>query len=404
MVLRDIDQSRAGWLAFGGVLAATLAYVVYSFVGTVVFGLFIYYATRPLYHRLRRWIHPPSVAAAVALFALALPALVVVGYAGLVAVREAERLTRGAAVDVATVLGIDEELLTPVRSPRALLETDLGQFLSVERSVALLQQAGTALDTLAVAGIAALHLFVMIAIAFYLLRDDHRLVRWGVRNFGDDRDVLTTYFRAVDADLRNVFFGNLLPALLTGTIGVVVYSLLNVVAPPGLAVPAAALVGLLAGVASLVPVVGMKLVYVPVAGYLGLLSALAEFEGAWFVVTFVAVSLVIVDTIPDLVIRPYVSGRSLHVGSVMLAYTLGPLLFGWYGIFLLPILLVLVFNFARTVLPELLDDRDLRPFAVDPGAVDGVDAAAGTGAGAPPDPVAGAEGEFEFGSGAATTD
>jgi hypothetical protein len=51
----------------------------------------------------------------------------------------------------------------------------------------------------------------------------------------------------------------------------------------------------------------------------------------------------------------------------MLAYTLGPLLFGWYGVFLMPMLLVLVFEFARIVLPELLDGERIRPFAVDPG-------------------------------------
>jgi hypothetical protein len=36
----------------------------------------------------------------------------------------------------------------------------------------------------------------------------------------------------------------------------------------------------------------------------------------------------------------------------MLAYIFGPLLFGWYGVFLGPILLVLVVHFARVVLPS----------------------------------------------------
>jgi len=87
----------------------------------------------------------------------------------------------------------------------------------------------------------------------------------------------------------------------------------------------------------------------------------------WFTAAFVAVSFVIVDTIPDLVLRPYVSGRNLHVGAVMIAYTLGPLLFGWYGIFLGPIILVLVINFARHVLPVLIAREPLVPYAVDPG-------------------------------------
>ncbi|MFB6157089.1 MAG: AI-2E family transporter [Haloferacaceae archaeon] len=392
MALEDVDRTRAAWLAFGVVLAAALGYVVYSFVGTVVFGLFIYYATRPLYRRLARRIRPASLAASVALFALALPALGITGYAMLVALREVQRLTRNGGVDVAAALGISDEVLELARSPGTLLGLDVRKFLSVERVVALLQQVGSAVDTLAVLGVAALHLFVMVAIAFYLLRDDRRLARWGSTRLGDERGVLVAFLRAVDRDLNNIFFGNILNAIVTGTIGVVAYAALNAVAPPGLRIPAAALVGLLAGVASLVPVVGMKLVYVPVAGYLTLLSALADFDGAWFVAAFAAVSFVVVDTIPDLVLRPYVSGRSLHVGAVMLAYTLGPLLFGWYGIFLLPMLLVLVFNFARIVLPELVEGEEIRPFAVDPGAL-------------PDDGRAAQEegdegtGEFEFGPG-----
>jgi hypothetical protein len=45
----------------------------------------------------------------------------------------------------------------------------------------------------------------------------------------------------------------------------------------------------------------------------------------------------------------------------MLAYTLGPLLFGWYGLFLMPVLLVLVVQFARIVLPDLLADEPSTP-------------------------------------------
>jgi hypothetical protein len=54
----------------------------------------------------------------------------------------------------------------------------------------------------------------------------------------------------------------------------------------------------------------------------------------------------------------------------MIAYTFGPLLFGWYGIFLMPMLLVLVFHFARLVLPELVQGRAIQPTAVDPGVAD----------------------------------
>jgi len=59
----------------------------------------------------------------------------------------------------------------------------------------------------------------------------------------------------------------------------------------------------------------MKLVYVPAAIYLFAVT-LANGDGTvlWFPTAFALVSFVIVDTIPDLVLRPYVSGRNRHVG------------------------------------------------------------------------------------------
>jgi predicted PurR-regulated permease PerM len=230
----------------------------------------------------------------------------------------------------------------------------------------VIESLSSAVDTLAIVTIGLVHLFLMISLAFYLLRDDHRLSGWVVTQFGDEEGVLEAYLDAVDRDLRAIFFGNILNAVFTATIGVIVYSLLNTVAPSEAAIPAAAVIGLLVGAASLIPIVGMKLVYVPVAVYMGLRAAVADPAALWFVVAFVLVSFVVVDTIPDLLLRPYVSGRSLHVGSVMIAYVLGPLLFGWYGLFLLPLLLVATVHFVRIVLPELIGTTTVRPFSVDP--------------------------------------
>jgi predicted PurR-regulated permease PerM len=111
----------------------------------------------------------------------------------------------------------------------------------------------------------------------------------------------------------------------------------------------------------------MKLVYVPAGLYLLAVTLLTGEAGLlWFPLAFFVLSFVVVDTIPDFVLRPYVSGRSLHVGMLMLAYIFGPLLFGWYGIFLGPMLLVLVVQFVRLVLPELIAGVPIQPVAVDP--------------------------------------
>jgi predicted PurR-regulated permease PerM len=366
-----MDRSRLGWWLLGAVLAGALVFVLHAFVGTFVFGLFLYYSTRPIYRRLKRRIQPPSLAAAVSLFALALPALLLVLYALLIVVQQAVRYTNSGVLDLSQY-PINQGLLAALTDPRQLLEADLTPYLSAETIGQFTRSLASAVDTFAFLGVGAVHLFVMIALAFYLLRDDRRLADWTLSTLGDQRGIVLAYGTAVDHDLKAIFFGNILNAVLTGTIGVIAYTILNVFAPvPETRIPAAGLVGLLAGVASIVPVVGMKLVYVPVALYMALVTFFVDPSLLWFVGAFVLVSFVVVDTIPDLVLRPYVSGRSLHVGSVMIAYTFGPLLFGWYGIFLMPMLLVLVFHFARLVLPELVQGRPIRPTAVDPGVFAG---------------------------------
>ncbi|MFB6221506.1 MAG: AI-2E family transporter [Halolamina sp.] len=366
MEFPELDKGRLAWWALGFSLAAGLLFVAYSFVGTLVFGLFIYYATRPIYRQLRRALDNPSLAAAVSLVALALPALLLVGYALTIALQEIDKYASNAPIDIER-LGIDPATLDRVADPATILQDALRGVLSTGDITQLLSSLGSAFGTVATLGIALVHLFVMLALAFYLLRDDHRLSRWFSHRFGDERGIVQAFFDAVDRDFNSIFFGNILNAVLTGTIGVITYSALNVFAPPELRIPAPALVGLLAGIASLVPVVGMKLVYVPVALVLLVQALLSGAAGTLaFVVAFAVVSFVVVDTIPDLVLRPYVSGRSLHVGAVMLAYTLGPLLFGWYGIFLMPMLLVLVVRFAHIVLPELMGGRPIEPYAIDP--------------------------------------
>jgi len=366
----EVRLSTVAWTVVGAALLVALLFVLQSFVGTFVFGVFFYYATRPVYRRISRYVRPASLAAAVAIFALALPALLLVGYALLVVVRELDRLTTEQTFDVSQYPFLGDLLdRVGVPDPQSLLSADVDvlSYLSPDQLASVVDSLGSAVDTLAFFGILAVHLFLMIAIAFYLLKDDHKLAAWGVQTLGRDGGVFVRFGRAVDNDLNSIFFGNILNAAVTGTIGVIVYSVLNVFAPPTIAIPAAALVGLLAGVASLIPVVGMKLVYVPVVIYMLVELLLAgRTDELWFVVAFAAASFVVVDTIPDLVLRPYVSGRSLHVGSVMVAYTLGPLLFGWYGIFLMPMLLVLLVQFARVVLPHLLGRDAQAPGSVDP--------------------------------------
>jgi predicted PurR-regulated permease PerM len=130
----------------------------------------------------------------------------------------------------------------------------------------------------------------------------------------------------------------------------------NVFVPSPAEVPYPALAGGLTGIASLIPVVGMKIVYFP----LTILSAVPILLGGnpsnlTYIAGLLVIAIVVIDTIPDIVLRPLLSGDETHVGLLMLAYTLGPVVLGFYGLFFAPILLVIGLTFANTALPRLLN-------------------------------------------------
>ncbi|MFW5984125.1 MAG: AI-2E family transporter, partial [Halobacteria archaeon] len=197
------------------------------------------------------------------------------------------------------------------------------------------------------------NLLVVLVVVYYLLVDGARLRRFIVGY--DESGVLREYVDAADEELSSVLFGNLLNVLAVAVVAVVVYTAYNAYVPSVVEVPLPALAGALTAIASLIPVVGMKIVYVPLSGYV---AANAFFAGETsllvYVAGFVVATSVVVDVIPDIVLRPYLSGERTHVGLLMLAYIFGPTLFGFYGLFFAPIILVLTLTFADVALPRVL--------------------------------------------------
>ena len=353
MALRSVVRDHPLWLLAGIVLLGAIGYVLSSFIGLVVVGLFVYYAARPVYRRLVDRIDHPTVAAGLSIIALVLPAFLLVGYALLIVSRELRRLTNVAALGPQQ-LGIDPETYSRLTDPSFLLSPEARELVTGELSGSILQSVVSLAETATTLGIILINLLAIVVFAFYLLRDDDRLAGWIHTNFDTRETVFEEFLQAVDRDLSSIFFGNILNAIITGTIAVISYSVLNVFAPAGAAIPAAALVGSLADAASLIPIVGMKIIYVPVGLYMAVRGVVTTGgESLWFVVLFAIVSVIVVDSIPDFLLRPYVSGKNVHIGSLMLAYILGPLFFGWYGLFLMPALLVVVVQFAVVVVPSL---------------------------------------------------
>jgi predicted PurR-regulated permease PerM len=81
----------------------------------------------------------------------------------------------------------------------------------------------------------------------------------------------------------------------------------------------------------------------------------------WVPVAFFVLMVLVFDNVVRTYIRPYLSGKAYHMGLVMFAYLLGPALFGWYGIFLGPLVMVLVVEFVVSVLPRLARGEESPP-------------------------------------------
>jgi predicted PurR-regulated permease PerM len=362
-LLGEYDRSRIPVWFMAVVFGLALSFIVWRYVGTFVLGLFVYYITRPIHRRLADHVPTSSLAAAVSLLTVALPIILLIGYTVYVGVFQLAALAETA--NLQPVIDALQPYVGGVEAgsdPQAIFSSlveNPQQFLSGGVTDALSQALEPLAGYLSALGNSLIHLFVVLALAFYLLRDDHKLAAWFRSQLAGSETPMYAYLDAVDRNLKTIYFGNILNAFSTAILAAISYNILNAISPAGIAVPSPTLLGLLTGVGSLVPVIGMKIVYVPIALLLAVEAALANPALLWFPVVFAVVSLVIVDTIPDLVLRPYVSGRDLHTGSVMIAYIVGPLLFGWYGLFLGPLLLVLFVHFARILLPELVRGEPL---------------------------------------------
>ncbi|RQG94368.1 AI-2E family transporter [Natrarchaeobius chitinivorans] len=359
-----MNEKRAVVTLFGVGVAAVTAYIAYRFIAALTVAVFLYYSTRRFYKylELKRVHVPDQVRAALVISFLAVPLLALGSYTAALLVVEVRNFV--ATYPVAEMLPEDASWVQGLENPPELTIQGLagayqsGTFdpfidFAVEHAGMLTSVVSSLL----------LNLLIVVVVTYYLLIDGSKFHEWLLR-FDDDA-IVREYLEAADRELEAVLFGNLLNVILISLIAIVTFMGYNALVPSAAEIPYPALAGALTGVASLIPVVGMKIVYAPVA-VAAAVPLVLDGNSAMIVylVGFLALAVVVVDTIPDLVLRPYLSGERTHVGLLMLAYIFGPIVFGFYGLFLAPIILVLGLTFADTALPRLLGadpDRDRNP-------------------------------------------
>ncbi|WP_299335918.1 AI-2E family transporter [Haloplanus sp.] len=351
-----MDERRAVVALFGFAVALVTGYVAYRFIAALTVAVFLYYSTRRFYRALGRLRLPARVRAVTVITFLAVPLLILLSYTLVLLVVETRRFVETypvvelAATNVAWLGGVED-----------IPELTVGNLVDayhagrLDRVIDFLV-ANAAVLTTAVTGF-FLNLLIVVVVTYYLLIDGSRIHEW-LLQFDDDA-IVREYLEAADRELEAILFGNLLNVIAIALIAVGAFNGYNALAPTAVQVPYPTLAGVLTGVASLIPVVGMKIVYLPLAAVMSVPVVLDNaYALAGYVVAFLLVAIVVVDTVPDLLLRPYLSGERTHVGLLMLAYIFGPVVFGFYGLFLAPILLALAITFAHTALPRLLGVND----------------------------------------------
>ncbi|MDS0475465.1 AI-2E family transporter [Natrinema sp. 1APR25-10V2] len=355
---RGREGTRLVWIALGLVIAALIALALYRYFGALLFAIFVYYATRPLYRWLDGYIDHPNVTATATILFVIVPMLAVVAYATVVALRELDQFL--AASDLGAYRSLFQPYLRLAREGNIDRLRDaiaggsggsLGSALrqGVPSVVGQLRSiVGTVFSILA-------QFFLMLTFLFYLLRDDHKLRRWFYESIDYDDDIVS-FTESADGDLETVFVSNVAVIAVAASVAAVSFYGLNVLSSSGAVVAVPILLSLLIGIGTLVPAVGMKIVYVPY-GLLLLGVAVTTPTPLWHPFAFLALTFVVVDTIPDFFARSYLSARSgVHMGLVLLGYFLGTLAFGWWGLFFGPIVVVLAVHFADQIFPDLASD------------------------------------------------
>jgi predicted PurR-regulated permease PerM len=353
-------RARTGWWVFVLLLAVVAAFIVYSFIGMVALGVFGYYATRPICRRLARGIDSDSIAAGTTVLLVVVPILLLIVYTSFTIFQQVQqafgtggsgllggRLDLGAlpAAQRKTVMTLLHHPSQFVRQPEQVAQTLLH---------AGTQVFGAIFGTLVLVALA-------LTLTYVLLANDTQFAA-GLRElFGGQDTVAYAYAATVDEDLESVFFGNLLFVITMAVIAAVAYQATNFLAPAGLHVPMVLVLAVLTGVASLIPIVVGKVVYLPVVIYLGWQAVRAESGALLFVGGVLVVYFLVLDILPQTFLQPYITGRQLDMILMMFAYILGPILFGWYGFFLLPIVFIVMLEAIRIILPELVRGDALTP-------------------------------------------
>jgi predicted PurR-regulated permease PerM len=202
-----------------------------------------------------------------------------------------------------------------------------------------------------------LGLALMVYMAFFLLRDGHKLVELLIKALplGDERERLL--FAKFAEVTRATVKGNLLIAIIQGALGGLIFWALGITG--------ALLWGVVMAIVSLLPAVGAAIVWVPAAVYL---AAVGDIIPAIILTAFGTVVIGLADNL----LRPVLVGRDTKMPDylVLLSTLGGIVLFGINGFVMGPLVAALFMAFWGIFIREFGEEAHASRPECEPGSKD----------------------------------
>lgn len=326
---------RRSFLLMLALVTILFLYLLKPFFGAVLWACIIGILFHPLQRRLQdRWAHRPNLTALATLtlcvVIVVIPVLFVIGSFFREGVALYQRMQTG-ELNPGEYLEQIRRAFPVIQNLLDRLGVDFANLKEQIADGAIAAGRFIAQNAMSL-GQGTLQFFMslglMLYVAFFLLRDGPQLIAMLVRALplGDEREHLL--FAKFAEVTRATVKGNLVVALIQGSLGGIIFAILGI--------PGALLWGVVMVLLSLIPVVGAGLIWAPVAIYLFAV-------GDWVQGLVLAGFGIGVIGLVDNVLRPILVGRDTKLPDyIVLLSTLGGLvMFGMNGFVIGPLIAVL---------------------------------------------------------------
>jgi predicted PurR-regulated permease PerM len=336
---------RVFGLAAAALLGFALLKILRPFVGAILWSVLLAFLLFPINERLTRALNGRRAAAATLLTLAVILALVgPVSFLAVIFARQASDLFARVQTAAGQLRAVQfEDLLHVPLIDRAIgwagsaagITAEQVQTWFVGAAKAALGVAVSLSGAFVVEALGTLvSIIITLFLLFFTLRDGESMVQTVRSLIPLDPERQERLIEHLAAVTRAVVFGTLLIALLQGALVALSFAIVGL--------PSPLVFGVLAAVASLVPLFGAALVWVPAAGVLA-------YQGRWGATVFVLIWNLGIVSAADNVIRPLlISGRAqISTLPVFLGVAGGVVAFGPIGLVLGPLIVALALALLR---------------------------------------------------------